>query len=222
SRPHEPRAARGARAVRLGLDGAGRDPGRGRRLDRDAARAGQSAVQVDRLDAGGPVAQRVPVRLRRLDVRLDRRAEVVGEHDPAVPERTLRSSVGARAPGPAGLGHRGAEDMDELTIARGHARHRAYVVPRSSVIGHRSLVSTTPARAGRSASSRRATVPAITTACTPAGVSSGFSYVARSPTVAGSNTTTSATAPTARTPRSRRPKRAAGSAVILRTAVGRS
>ncbi|CPP47448.1 Uncharacterised protein [Bordetella pertussis] len=52
----------------------------------------------------------------------------------------------------------------------------------------------------------------------PTDASVGSSQVARSATVSGSNTTTSAQAPGCSTPRSAKPNTRAGSAVILATA----
>ena len=64
-------------------------------------------------------------------------------------------------------------------------------------------------------------VPATMTCSMPTGYERGASYVAVDRTVAGSNTTRSATAPSRMTPRSRSPSRAAGAEVILRTASSR-
>ena len=65
---------------------------------------------------------------------------------------------------------------------------------------------------------RRRQRPATITCSMPTGYDRGSSYVAVERTVAGSNTTRSATAPSRMTPRSRRPSRAAGAEVILRIA----
>src|SRR5438552_18443177 len=133
--------------------------------------------------------------------------------------RVVRRREDQRTCRGAGPLHEAVQGLGEPLLHRGGARQRRQQIREGAPDRHGGVRSL-PGRLPVCSASLMTMRPFTMTCSIPTGYSCGSSYVARSATRFGSNTTRSALAPARITPRSRSPNRLAGSPVILCTASG--